>query len=285
MKTTGLFTVQQFPVFVKSGKQVDVIPFGDIHRHAPLCNEERWHEFCARGVKEQHQEKYYIGMGDYDDLASSSERKIFANPELHESTTQTMDDFAEEKTKKLAKEISFMKGKLIGLMEGNHFWKFQSGVTNTQRLCQIMNCAYLGVSCVIVLQLVFGDRNKRHTTSVKIFGHHGKGAARLPGGSINRVEQMREIFPGMDFYLMGHDHKRGAFPVSVLDVTGSSNLKVVHKKQWLCRTGSFLRGYVEGAASYIVDGAMSPADLGVIRLELTPKSNSGHYEVDTHVWS
>lgn len=286
MKTTGIFILQHYPISVHSGKLIELIPFGDIHRHAPLCHEARWLEFCKRGIKERNQEKYYIGMGDYDDLASSTERDIFSNPGLHESTVQTMDDFAETKTKKLAKEIDFMRGKLIGLMEGNHFWKFQSGITSTQRLCQIMGCMYLGVSCVVVLKMIFGYGKNAHSCDIKIWGHHGKGASRLPGGSINRVEQMREVFPSMDFYLMGHDHRRGAFPVSVLDVIGGRGaMRLVHKKQWLCRTGSFLRGYVEGSASYIVDGAMAPSDLGVIRLQLIPRANDGRFDVDTHIWS
>jgi hypothetical protein len=207
-------------------------------------------------------------MGDYDDLCSSSERDILNNPKLHESTSKNLDKYAESKVNDLCKELSFMKGRLIGLIGGNHFWNFPSGINSDQMMAQKLECKFLGVSSFIRLSIpVHGT----HTETIDIWAHHGKGAGRLVGGSINTVEHMRDIGEA-DIYLMGHSHHKAAVTAgSKLFLKGyGKNMSVQYKKQWLVRTGSFLRGYVDGETSYVADAAMRPTDLGVIKIILTP---------------
>jgi hypothetical protein len=57
-----------------------------------------------------------------------------------------------------AKEIKFMENKLIGLIEGNHFGAFQSGITTTQMMCDKLKCKYLGGSAIIGLNFVYGSK-------------------------------------------------------------------------------------------------------------------------------
>jgi len=71
-------------------------------------------------------------MGDYDDLCSFSERKALNEANLHEETRYTLDEIYQQRVNNLVKEIKFMEGKLIGLIEGNHFGAFQSGITTTK---------------------------------------------------------------------------------------------------------------------------------------------------------
>jgi hypothetical protein len=63
-------------------------------------------------------------------------------------------------------------------------------------------------------------------------------------------------------------------------------VKLKQRKVLLARTGSFLKGYVPGHASYVADCAMSPTDLGVIKIELTPRRKSHEkreeYHIDIH---
>jgi hypothetical protein len=49
------------------------------------------------------------------------------------------------------------------------------------------------------------------------------------------------------------------------------DLRLSHQKVLVARTGSFLKGYVPDKASYVADGAMNPTDLGVVKIELTPR--------------
>lgn len=291
MKTTGIFTIHREEMVLPFGKKGKLIPFGDIHRHAPNCDVDRWLAFVEM-CQQDDQYTRYIGMGDYEDFASATERIMFDDSRKHESTAQTLDEMAQKFLEELAEELSFAKGRLLGLVEGNHYWKFTDGTTSTQRLCRLLGCKYLGVSAFIQLRLVCGTKHNTEN-QMTIWAHHGLGAARLVGGSVNKVEQMRETFPMADVYLMGHDHKRGAWPVSVLELTSTRFPALRYRKQWLCRTGSFLRGYVAGNSSYIVDRAIPPTDIGAIRLEFERKrirhamgeKELDYTELDVHCWA
>lgn len=281
--TTGVFTLTHHRITdCKWGEPIHIIPFGDIHRHAPLCNVEKWKAALKKMAKLPN--AYFLGMGDYDDLMSASERALFASPRLHESTRETLDDFAKAKTFALAKELDFMRGRLIGLIGGNHYYEFPNGTNTDQLLCDHLDCKFLGVSGVI--RLAFKVGKDSGTMAVDMWAHHGKGASRLIGGSINRVEQMREAFH-CDVYLMGHDHKRAAVPVSIIELKNRGRvLKTHHRKQWLCRTGSFLNAYEDGGEGYIVDACRSPVDQGYIVLTMTPtrscKGGDDVKEIDIH---
>ena len=284
MKTPGLFEIYEYRIpFKKYGDITYIIPFGDIHRSAPLCHKEKWLEFLdwARTKKNC----YFLGMGDYDDLVSTSERAGLAGAKLHDSTLQTIESVYRKHTDKLVKELSFMKGRVIGLLEGNHYAVFQNGTTSTQRMCEALKCKYLGVSAFIRLGLyTLGKHNSSY--AVDIWAHHGLGASRLVGGSLNRVQQMSEVAE-FDIGLMGHDHKKSVATVNRLKLhKGHGILRLSHRKVVLARTGSFLRGYVPGQVSYVADGMYSPTDLGCVKIELTPRRRTEDgrdtREVDIH---
>jgi hypothetical protein len=218
-------------------------------------------------------------MGDYMDLGSASERNILTDRRFHESTVQTLEELYRDHIARFVTDIGFMRGRLIGLLEGNHYAEFQNGMTSTQHLCGLLGCKYLGVSAFIRLSLASVHKSR----SLDIWAHHGRGAARLIGGSLNRVQQMGEQAEA-DIYLMAHDHKKSAGTTSKLQLAGiGKNVDVVHRKQLYIRCGSFLRGYVDGQASYIADMCLNPTDLGVVTIEMTLQ-NVGHHDerIDLH---
>lgn len=277
MKTTGIFETLYFPIKVaKSGEPFYIIPLGDIHRYAPLCHEEKYFEILDwLKTKER---AYVIGMGDYMDLMSASERSILERAELHDSSKETIDSMYQYYTEKFANELKFLGKRLIGLIEGNHYAVLRSGQTTTQYACHLLGTKYLGASAFIRLAFDYSGTSQ----TVDMWCHHGKGAARLIGGSLNRVQQMAEA-ANADIYCMGHDHKKSAGTCSKLVLSGAGdNLKVRHKKQLFIRSGSFLKGYEKGKVSYVVDSAMNPTDLGVTKIEITPKKSNGEYTIDLH---
>lgn len=270
MKTTGLFTLHKYKIpLAKVNKPIRLVLFGDVHRDAPLHAKDAWQDFLeyARGLKDA----YFLGMGDYVDSASTSERDCLRRASLHESTTTDLESLASAKVALLAKELSFMRGRLIGLIGGNHYFQFESGQTTDHKLCERLSCKFLGVSTFARLQFECNGTKQ----SFDVWAHHGAGGARLPGGSINRVDQMRE-WAVADLYAMGHDHKRGIFPANPqLRLEHSSTkqadggLWLKSRQQWLARTGSFLAAYQDGQRSYVVDGARGPCSLGHVELEIT----------------
>jgi len=268
--------------YKQGGKPIYVIPFGDIHRSSQLCDREKWADFL--GWAKEKKDAYFLGMGDYDDLGSTSERKLLNSKDLHEATIDTLDDLYMRHTWELSEEMKFMKGRLIGLMEGNHYGEFQSGITTTQKMCDILGAKYLGVSAFIRLTLKQIHDKSKHSSSVDIWAHHGKGASRMAGGSLNAVEHMAGAAEA-DIYLMGHDHKKSV-AYSTRLYLGESNRGVPSLKQrkiLLARTGSFLRGYVPGKVSYVADRMLNPSNLGTVKIELTPRQNAkGDRYIDIH---
>lgn len=267
MKTSGLFTLHRFTIPVKAaGVPITIIPFGDVHRDAPLHAKEEWQKFLAyaRGLGEN---VYFLGLGDYVDSASTSERDCLVGAKLHESTRNDLDELARAKVSLLAKELAFMKGRLIGLMNGNHYYQFPDGTNTDNKLCDKLGCKYLGCSTFIRLTFEYSGVRLAHD----IWAHHGAGAARLPGGSINRVEQMREVAEA-DTYIMGHDHARmvvPAHPRFSLRYTTKGGTALVARQSHLVRSGSFLKSYEDGQVSYNSDAARGPRSLGHVELEFT----------------
>ena len=275
MKTTGMFTYVKYSIpFKKYGDEILLIPIGDIHRSAPLHNEEKWLEWLdwAKGLKNA----WFIGMGDYDDMASASERAVLSNRALHDSTIDTIDGLYRSHVDRLIKEMSFMKGRLIGLIEGNHYGELVTGITTTQLMCEKLQCKYLGVSAFIRLLLKY---DTHHTHVIDIWAHHGLGGGRTAGASINKLENMIKAADA-DIYLMGHDHKKHIAMQSRLRLSDSrAGLSLENRKLVMARTGGFLKGYVNEQSSYIADKAYSPVDMGTVTITMTPK-RVGELKVD-----
>lgn len=277
MKTSGLFTLHRYTIQVPgSGVPMRLVFFGDVHRDAPLHAKEKWQGFLtyARPLENA----WFFGMGDYVDSASTSERECLGRAALHESTRADLAQLAAAKVNLLAKELDFMRGRLVGLVNGNHFFQFEDGTNTDNRLCGKLDCKYLGVSAFVRLTLQYSGC--RH--SFDLWLHHGAGAARLPGGSINRVDQMREIADA-DVYVMGHDHKRGVFPANPrlsLEQDRVNGLRLKSRQQWLIRSGSFLKSYEDGEVSYNVDSARGPCSLGHCELEVTLRKSHADVELE-----
>jgi len=270
MQTSGLFTTHRVELEVELGKPFKLIPFGDIHRDSDMHAAEHWQEFLTYAKKQKN--AVFLGMGDYTDGVSTSERIILSDAGMHDTTKRTMDGVYKGVAKTLYNELSFMKGRCLGLIGGNHYFAFENGDTTDHVLAAALGTKFLGVCSFIRLSLRFKNRLNTHN-SLDIFAHHGKGGGTLPGSTFNSIEKMLNTADA-DFYFMGHDHKKGAIPSTPrLKLTSSgknAELKVQERTPWLGRTGSFLKAYEPGRVSYNVDCARSPSALGWIEFEIVP---------------
>lgn len=269
MKTTGLFTTHRVEVEAEINKPFKIIPFGDIHRDSDLHSDSHWNEFLK--YAKQQNNALFLGMGDYTDGVSTSERIVLNDTNIHDTTKTTLKNVYQGVTKTLVNELSFMRGRMIGCLGGNHYFDFGNGDTTDHVLAAALGTKFLGVCSFIRLSMRFKGRGAKN--SLDIFAHHGKGGGSLPGSTFNTLEKMATTAVA-DFYLMGHDHKKGCIPSSprlTLSSAGkNAELCVREKTPWLGRTGSFLKAYEDGKTSYNVDAGRSPASLGWIEFEVTP---------------
>jgi hypothetical protein len=208
-------------------------------------------------------------MGDYSDGISTSERATLRPGALHETTTDSFAKLYSGVVGTLVKELSFMRGKMIGMLGGNHYYDFGDGNTTDLLLAKALDTRFLGVSAFIRLRVQSGSDNT--TINFDIFAHHGKGGGQTPGSTFNTLEKMAAITDA-DLYLMGHDHKKGCIPSSTrlrLSDTKNGGVRAIERTPWLGRTGSFLKAYESGKVSYNVDAGRAACALGWIELEVT----------------
>lgn len=256
-----IYTTHKIEIDIKSVKNsINLWAFGDVHRDATSCDEKRWKWFLNKAAKDDPQHTYYIGMGDYHDLASAREQVHLNRNSLHETTMESLDEMVEKNNRKFAKEIKQMNGRLIGLVDGNHNWRFPNGITASEDLANRMGCPHLGWLSHITLNFKIGKK----TQNVYIVACHGRAGGKRIGTSINQVEDMKAIFPMADIYIMGHNHDRGAWPIDILYPTHNGHIK--QKRQFLCRSGSFKKAYETGKSAYEVGRLLRPADLGALKL-------------------
>lgn len=268
MKTSGLFTTHSFVVPMQLGRPTKIIFFGDVHWDSPAHAREKWQRFLE--YAKQHKDAYFFGMGDYLDSTSTSERECLGqiSDRMHETLKNDLELLQLTKVEALARELKFMRGRIIGLLNGNHYYQFaRTSINSDQKLAELLGAQYLGV-CSFT-RLYFNNCGTK--VSRDIFAHHGAGAARLIGGSLNRVQQMAEGVEA-DIYAMGHDHKRGAVPAQprlFLEHGGKAGLRIAERQPVVLRTGSFLASYEPGTSNYNVDACRTPSSLGHVELEVT----------------
>jgi hypothetical protein len=239
--------------------------FGDIHRFTKSCDEERWKWFLRKAKETMDDYTYFLGLGDYQDFASEREQKALKS-EMHGQTIEDFGEIVKKRNRAMAMEMSFMKPNVLGLIDGNHGWTFQDGMTATEDLATRLNSEYLGWLCYLTLKIDYITKS----TTIDIVACHGRAGGKTAGASINQVDDLKDIFPVADIYCMGHDHQRYARPVSVLvpSFTPSGSRFIKQKRQFLCRSGSFKKAYTPDSSSYEVGRLLRPADLGALMLEI-----------------
>ncbi len=266
MNTSGLFVAHKVELEVEPGKPFHLIPFGDIHRDSDMFADSHWEEFLKYAKSKK--DAIFLGMGDYTDGVSTSERMVLGP--LHDTTKNTLKDVYKGVSRTLANELQFMRGRCLGLLGGNHFFDVGDGQTTDHLLAAALGTKFLGVCAFVRLSLRFKNTNK--SCAIDIFAHHGKGGGTTPGAQFNTIEKMLSTADA-DIYLMGHTHGKGCIPSSpriVLKDSRDKGVFIRERTPWLGRTGSFLKAYESGRVSYNVDAGRSPASLGWIEFEITP---------------
>ena len=268
MKHLSVFTTHVFNIELENYNDfITLVPFGDVHRFAPNCDTERWKWFREKAKK--YERAYFIGMGDYMDFASAREGEKLKSIGLHKTTMETLEELVQKQNRAFAGEISFMRDRLIGLIGGNHTWINDHGITSDEDIANRLGTTYLGWVSVVKLRISF--KNTGTIVPVYIVACHGIGGGRTLGASVRKVEDLFQIFPFADIYMMGHDHQKGAWPQTRLTPIEKKDgtIKMKQQRQYYCRTGSFQKSYEEGTGGYATGKLMRPSDLGTMKIQIS----------------
>ena len=256
-------------------KEVLIIPIGDIQlqQQRDVVDLERLKEVIAYGVKN---DAWYIGMGDFIDMESPSNRKKLRESGFYDSVVDAIDAKAEELEEEIQKILKPTVGRWLGLLEGHHYHIHQDGTTSDQRFASFLKAPFLGTCAYI--NLTFKPNNKSHgRPKVLIWAHHGRSGGKLLSSPLNQLEHVVRGFDA-DIYLIGHHHKAVAGKLARMYAQFNTTVGYLKNKEMIIAcTGSFLKGFVEGVKRdgrpgglYPEAAMMNPLALGVVKLRIRP---------------
>ena len=244
------------PKGLRLGDSLTLCPVGDLQlgsEGADLVAFERHVEWCL-----SQPNPWFIGMGDYVDVASPSNRAALRATRLYDSVEDALEEITEEHRQRFLDVAAATKGRWIGFLEGHHYYQFRDGSTSDTRITKDMGGHFLGTSALITFPL--GGEQE-----LTVFATHGEGNGKSAAAPIQKLEKVAQGIRA-DVYIMGHMSKKCVAPI---DELYSDNGELKYRTKVLVGAGGFSQGYRQGShqagvprGSYVERGMMTPASLG-----------------------
>lgn len=221
---------------------------------------------------------YFIGMGDYIDSFSPSNRQKLRGAAFYDTALSVIDQKAEQLVKELFDEaLAPTVGRWLGMLEGHHFHEFRDGTTSDQMLCKMLGSPFLGSSAYI--RLVLSRSTGSGMQDIKIWCHHGAGGGSTVGAPLAKLEKVASQWDG-DIFLMGHQHKKVGAPLLYMKpfFPDRGSPKLVEMTRIVACTGSYLKGYTEFSkqgnvprGGYVEQKMLNPVALGGVVIKIRPR--------------
>jgi len=262
-----------------------VIPTGDVQYGSEGCDADRFKRTIEWGMKNN---AYFLGMGEYLDIASPSNRRKIQEAGLYDSTLDVLEEIVQQKSEEFLKLVKGSEGRWLGLLEGHHMYEYRDGTTCDTRIAKALNAPFLG-SCAFV-RLRFG-RNKHSRLTCTIWCHHGQGGGSKVSAPLNKLENLMPYFDA-DIYLIGHQHKKVGAPVDQLYMTKKRPYDIKHRTKLLACTGGYLKGYWRNSmvggghfprGNYVERAMHTPVALGCPILYVRPVHTEHEDRLDLNI--
>ena len=255
---------------VMPNESVTLMPIGDAQVGVEAADLKRLKSHVEWGFHKKH--ALFLGMGDYVDMASPSNRRTLKAAGLYDTVTEALQVKAQEDIKTFLQHTEYTKGAWLGLLQGHHYMDMADGTTSDMKIAEALRAPFLGDAAIV--RIIFDKHKDVDGLPLKadIWCHHGRGGGVGAAAPISLLEKTARGFDA-DIYLMGHQHKKVATPID--EMFWSRDGRMLHRTKLLACTGSFLKGYLansmsEGRAggTYVEKGMMTPVSLGGIVIEL-----------------
>lgn len=262
-----------------------IMPISDVQFGSAACDVDRFQRHVEWGVKNK---VYFIGIGDYVDYASPSNRRrlrsLIAAEELYDITENTLDDAAQDHLERFQEILKPTRGRWLGLTRGHHYWEYADGTTSDMRLAGFLGCPFLGDCAIVNVKFIDPDRlerGHRKPPEMNIWAHHGRGNGTLQSAPLNKLERMANFWEDVDVFLLAHHHKKVTAKLQRIRpiFLPSGKHKLVHRNIIIAGTGGFLKGYMAGSTdgkgrpsgTYVERGMMTPVALGGVVIWARPR--------------
>ena len=230
---------------------------------------------------------WFIGMGDYIDMASPSGRMKVDAANVYDNLRQNIDDRALELTHQVAAILKPTRGRWLGMLAGHHFWQFKHGSTSDQRLCESLDAKFLGDdigemggACV---NITFPTQRGSH--SFKFWAHHGSGSGE-ESSMLLKLKKIAADHEYVDLFLMGHMTKMVGTVIPKIRYTfykaigggRDYSFKVIERRVPLVGTGGWSKGLLVGRSTYVEKkpSTMRPVSLGAPLIQVIPEFRRSH---------
>lgn len=256
-------------------KPVTICPIGDIQwvgRRSDIAY-DHLKEHIAECLT--YPNPLFIGMGDYTDFASPSNREAIKHARVYDTGRRVIND----KAKELADEVYDQvleptKGKWLGMLRGHHWFPLFEGGTTDKYLASKLGAEYLG-TCSIVCLTFKGPESLAMAQQVKIYAHHGCGESVFPYGPITKLYRVAPNW-NVDIFLMGHQTKKAKADFDRIDAEFPGHPykpRLSHRTIHLVGTGGWSKGYQEEdpEGTYVEAGMMNPVALGQPIITVNPR--------------
>ena len=186
-------------------EEVQVMPIGDVQLGARGTDIDRLKKQIAWANEQTANggpPVYFVGMGDYVDVMSPSNREAWRSARLYDSVRTAMEEKATELEEEFLKLVAGTEGRWLGLLHGHHYFEHDDGTTSDTRIAQRLKAPYLG-SCAFVSLSFKSEPPLARTLRCVLWVHHGAGSGLTPQAPLNRLVTVMQYFEA-DVYLIGH---------------------------------------------------------------------------------
>ena len=267
-------------------EEVLVMPVGDVQMGVPACDTDRLKRHIEWGMENN---ALFLGMGDYVDIASPSNRRALKSIKLYDTVVSAIEEKANKDVQDFLDIVRGTEGRWLGLLEGHHYVEFADGTTTDTRLAYALQAPFLGNCAFVRLSFLYSDKQRGGLVSATIWCHHGAGGGARAGSPLNKLEPLVIGFDA-DVYLIGHQHKKVAAPLDQIYMTKSKAPRLAHRTKLIACTGSFLKGYLQNSQSgsrpggtYVERAMLTPVALGGIVVKIRPVHTNDSNRIDINV--
>jgi len=255
--------LHEYSINVKRGAIVNIFPFFDCHVGSANCDMKKLEEnidWCKK------KGAYVLFGGDQIDAINFSDKR-FDYDNLAEFSQKGLSRVVSVQVEKFVKMFKPLKGRIIGLLSGNHEDKIKSvyHFDPSYEICKGLECKFLGYSAMIRLTMAQSNLN---INKCVIFAHHGCGAG-TAGAQVNKIQNIANDFEA-DIYLMGHSHQKICSQSERLEMSDKGSLHIRARKRVFAICGTYLKTYEQGQMGYGEKKLFRPTSTGGVKITIEP---------------
>lgn len=262
------------------GIPIFLFPFFDCHVGSANCDMKKLQENIDWA--QANKNVYVVFGGDQIDAINFSDKR-FDYDNIAEFSKKGLNNLVNVQTDRFIKMFKPLKGRIIGLLAGNHEEKIRLAYhfDACAKMCDALETRFLGYSAMI--RLVF-ERGRAKNSCI-VFMHHGVGAGTV-GSQLNKIHNVANDFEA-DIFLMGHCHQKVCSQSERLEVSHRGDMCLRARKRVFALCGTYLRTYQQDQMGYGEKRLYKPTTIGGVKIRIEPflrtHANGKQYENSPHI--